>query len=126
MQVSDCSESRLVHYANREISYPYGFSYPYGLGGTEVDDAQLKHCFTKRFVLLLGSKDTDTGDKNLRKTPEANAQGPHRFARGKEYTRQSRTLAKQMDVKLKWRIQTVRNVGHSNSKMAPAAAKMIR
>lgn len=100
--------------------------YPYGLGNTEVDDAQLRRCFAKKFVLLLGSKDTDAKDKNLRKTPEANAQGPHRFARGKEYLRQSRTLAKQMKVKLKWRVQTVRNVGHSNSKMSPVAAKMIR
>jgi len=101
-------------------------SYPYGLGGTEVDEAQLKKCFSRKFVLLLGSADTNQKDKNLRKTPEANAQGPHRFARGKEFIRQSRTLAKQMDVKIKWRMQTVRNVGHSNSKMAPAAAKMVR
>jgi len=100
--------------------------YPYGLGNTEVDDKQLRISFSKKFVLLLGTKDTDTQDKNLRKTPEANAQGPHRFGRGKEYLRQSRILAKQMDLKLKWKLKTVRNVGHSNSKMAPAAAKMIR
>jgi len=100
--------------------------YPYGLEGVEVDETQIEKCFSRKFVLLLGSADTNQKDKNLRKTPEANAQGPHRFARGKEFIRQSRTLAKEMDVKMKWRMQTVRNVGHSNSKMAPAAAKMVR
>ncbi len=105
---------------NKEVAFPYG------LGGTEVDDAQLTEVFQKRFVLLLGSADTDPNHKYLKKTPEASKQGPHRVARGKEFIRQSRTLAKQMKVKIKWRMQTVPNIGHSNSKMTPAAAKMIR
>jgi len=68
--------------------------YPYGLGSTEVDEAQLRKCFSRKFVLLLGSEDTNQEDKNLRKTLEANAQGPHRFARGKEYIRQSIAIRK--------------------------------
>jgi len=100
--------------------------FPYGLGNTEINEVQLKKCFKKKFVLLLGAEDTDSNDKYLRKTPEANAQGPHRYARGKEFFRQSRSLAKEMQVKTLWKMQAVRKVGHSNSKMTVAAAKMVR
>ncbi len=101
-------------------------AYPYGLGGTEVDEAQLEKVLQRRLVLLLGSDDTDTESSSLKKTSEANAQGPHRFARGKEFIQQSHTQAKELGIQLKWKKKTVRGVGHSNKKMAPAAARMIR
>jgi pimeloyl-ACP methyl ester carboxylesterase len=104
----------------------FGLAYPYGLGGTEVSPTHLSKAFQRRFVLLLGKEDTSTNDENLRNTPEAMLQGPHRLARGKEYIKQSRMIAKESDVKIKWLMQVVPNAGHSNSKMSAAAAKMVR
>ncbi len=100
--------------------------YPYGLGNTKVDEVQIRQAFGRRFFLLLGTADTDPKHEHLRKTPEAMAQGPHRLARGKEFVRQSRTLAKQLKMQIKWRMKTVPNAAHSNSKMSAAAAKLIR
>lgn len=104
----------------------FSITYPYGLGGTEVEPLQLSKAFERRFVLLLGKEDTDADGENLRNTPEAMLQGAHRLARGKEYIKQSRIAAKESDVKLKWLMQVVPNVSHSNSKMSKAAAKLVR
>ncbi|NOY42383.1 MAG: hypothetical protein GXP26_11175 [Planctomycetes bacterium] len=103
-----------------------GIEYPYGLGGTAVDEQQLRQSLGRRFVLLLGTADTDPNHKSLRKTPEAMAQGPHRLARGKSFYKGSKLLAKKLDVKSRWRLQTVPGVKHSNSKMSVHAAKLIQ
>ncbi len=101
-------------------------AHPYGLKNTEANSDQLKEAFGQRFGLLLGEADTDPNHESLRKTPEAMQQGPHRLARGQEYFRQSRELAKELRTKFQWQIATVPGAGHSNSKMSSAAARFIR
>lgn len=75
-------------------------SYPYGLKDTPLAyDRNLLEDFVrlpKR--LLLGMADTDTDDKDLRKTPEANAQGPHRLARGEMYVKKHQALQESLDL----------------------------
>jgi hypothetical protein len=73
----------------------------------------------------LGQKDIDPNDENLTKTAEAELQGLHRLARGKEFTKQSRLAAKELDVKLKWLTKIVPNAAHSNSKITAAAVKLV-
>jgi poly(3-hydroxybutyrate) depolymerase len=100
--------------------------FPYGLRGTPVDQDALRQALSGRLVILLGSKDTDPNHKHLNRRPGSMAQGPHRLARGRAYFAAARSQAKSLDTDLRWRLQLVRGVGHSNSKMAKAAAKMIR
>ena len=47
-----------------------------------VDEAGLKAMLQRPLVVLLGTADTDPNHPELRRTPEAMVQGPHRFARG--------------------------------------------
>jgi len=58
------------------------FDYPYGLPQSGLDDTSLPEVFAKPLVILLGREDTDEREESLRKTREANKQGPNRLARG--------------------------------------------
>ena len=61
-------------------------AWPYGLGGTALgSDALRGYVSRPSFVILLGTEDIDTEQESLRKTEEAMRQGPHRFARGKQF-----------------------------------------
>ncbi|MGL4635067.1 MAG: hypothetical protein ACRCWF_03720 [Beijerinckiaceae bacterium] len=97
-------------------------AYPYGLKGAEVSNDALKRMAAKPVLVLLGDADVDTNDPNLRKSPEANLQGPHRFARGQNYFSKVQAMAGSMATPFNWTLKTVPGVAHSNSLMAPAAA----
>eukprot|EP00913_Durusdinium_trenchii_P031085 g29109.t1 len=100
-------------------------SYPYGLKDTPLAyDRNLLEDFVrlpKR--LLLGMADTDTDDKDLRKTPEANAQGPHRLARGEMYVKKHQALQESLDLSGESGMEVVfvEGAGHSNAQMSSVA-----
>jgi poly(3-hydroxybutyrate) depolymerase len=99
--------------------------FPYGLSEAPVDEVALTAALGKQVTVMLGTADTDPNDPNLRKTPEANAQGPHRFARGQQFFARGRQAATALGTPFGWRLVTVPDVGHSNGKMAKAAAQVI-
>lgn len=99
--------------------------FPYGTKGAPVSAEGLKAALAKPLTLLLGTADTDTAHPNLRTTPEANRQGPHRYARGLAFHDEGRALAAQWGAAYGWRVEPVPGVGHSNGLMAQAAATMI-
>lgn len=99
--------------------------FPYGLGGAPVPAGALAAALGKPLTVLLGTADTDTADPDLRTTPEANRQGPHRFARGQSFFSQGRAAAERAGVPFGWRMEFVPGVGHSNGRMAGAAARLI-
>ena len=100
-------------------------AFPYGLDGSTADTESLKTAFGKPMVLLLGREDTDPNHKHLNKAAEAEAQGPHRLARGHYFFDQAKASAQAMEVKLAWRLIEVPDVGHSSSRMSPPAAKLM-
>lgn len=100
-------------------------AFPYGLGDTPLDDGTLKAALGKPLLVLLGTADTDTKDPDLRTTPEANRQGPHRYARGLSFYAKGREAAATMDAAFGWTLERVLGVGHKNGLMAQAAAKQI-
>ena len=104
----------------------FGEAFPYGLQGSELDPLQLKHALQAEMVVLLGDRDTDETDPNLRRTPEAMAQGPHRFARGQTFFQAARERALENGVAFGWQQVTVPQAHHSNALMAPAAAAFVR
>jgi poly(3-hydroxybutyrate) depolymerase len=100
-------------------------AFPYGLGGTPVGEAALGPALGKPLTVLLGTADTDRADPNLRKTPEADAQGPHRFARGQAFFARGQQVAAVADIPFGWRLERVPGIAHSNAGMAKAAAALI-
>lgn len=99
--------------------------FPYGLSGAPVDERALSAALGQRVTVLLGTADTDRSDPNLRKTPEADAQGPHRFARGQRFFEQGQKAATLRGTPFAWKLVTVPDVSHSNGRMAEAAAPLI-
>jgi poly(3-hydroxybutyrate) depolymerase len=96
-------------------------AFPYGLKGTPVDAAALRHALGVPMTVLLGTKDTNAADRVLRKTPEAEAQGPHRFARGHFFFARGQAAAAAMKAPFGWTLATAPGVGHSDPGMAPFA-----
>ena len=97
-------------------------AYPYGLKGTPITGQPEQAIFRRRFSLLLGDMDI-IRDRYLRKTPQADAQGLTRLERGKKYFRAAAAVAENASATFNWQLITVAGVGHSNAKMAPAAAQ---
>ena len=81
--------------------------------------------FAKPVVILLGESDIQR-TSNLRMTPEADRQGLNRLARGKNFYAMAKAKANELGVPFNWRLITVPDVGHSGSKMAGGAIKLIR
>lgn len=99
--------------------------FPYGLADAPVNEGALAAALGKRVTVLLGTADTNRAAPDLRKTPEADAQGPHRFARGQRFFAKAKQAAEALDTPFGWTIRTVPDVGHSNRKMAKAAAPLL-
>ena len=76
-------------------------------------------------MVLLGDDDTIGDDPDLRKTPQADAQGLTLFERGKNFYQSAKQVAQQSSAPFKWQQVIVPGVGHSNAKMAPAAARVL-
>lgn len=102
-----------------------GTAFPYGLGATPIGAEGLKAALSKPLTVLLGTVDTDRTDPDLRKTPEADAQGPHRYARGQAFFARGEAAAAAAGVPFGWRIERVPGIAHSTAGMAEAAAALI-
>ncbi|MEJ2275996.1 MAG: hypothetical protein P8Y01_15760 [Woeseiaceae bacterium] len=103
----------------------FGVEYPYGLDGSGLDESVLPGYFARDLVILLGDADTQRDDDDLRKTPEAELQGRHRYDRGHTFHRVGRARAAAIDARFNWRLVEVPGAGHSNADMTPAAASLV-
>ena len=89
--------------------------YFYGLKKTHVTKASLRKSLAVKLTILLGDKDNDPNHRYLPKSAGANAQGAHRFARGKYFFNTARNVAMKMKTRFNWDKQVVPGVGHSSS-----------
>jgi acetyl esterase/lipase len=103
----------------------FGVRFPYGLAESGLSEDVLAGYFSRDLVVLLGGADTLREDDDLRKTPEAELQGRHRFDRGHTFYRVARAKAEALGVDFNWRLQEVPGAGHSNAAMTPAAALLV-
>ena len=101
-------------------------AYPFSRTGTpdEAKDAR-RTIFAQPLTVLLGEADTDPKDPDLYHSPEADKQGMTRFERGKYFYAAAKRAAERDNLPLRWRLTTVPGVGHSNERMAPAAAQAL-
>lgn len=102
----------------------FAVAFPYGLGNSPATESSLRRSLGRDFVLLLGDRDT-SNDPNLRRTPEALAQGRHRFERGHSYVNEARVRAAELKTPLRWDMQVVPGAAHQNSAMSRAAAAVL-
>jgi poly(3-hydroxybutyrate) depolymerase len=100
-------------------------AWPYGLGGLPAAEVDLAAAFARDAVVLLGEADTDPNHKALRHSPEADAQGLHRFARGHHFFRGCQARAEAIGVPFNWRLAYVPGADHQNVLMAPEAARIL-
>jgi hypothetical protein len=115
-------------------AYPYAWPYTlasapdYDPSTAPVDAfpaASIDTALGKRLVVLLGQQDTLV-TSSLRTTPEANAQGPHRLARGQFYYQTAAAEAALRETPFAWGLEIVPGIGHSGQLMAPHAAEWLR
>jgi predicted esterase len=100
--------------------------YPYGLGNAPVTRESLAKSLGRDVVIMLGELDRDSNHPQLRRTPQAMAQGANRHERGEAFFKEARGRAAELGVPFGWHIQGVPGAGHENSKMSrPAAAALM-
>jgi pimeloyl-ACP methyl ester carboxylesterase len=103
----------------------FEIGFPYGLQNSQVSEAAVRHFLELQLTVLLGDRDTDASQDNLRNTPEAKAQGPHRLARGWHFFNAAREAAQRLGTPFNWRLATVPGAHHDNALMAPEAVRYL-
>jgi hypothetical protein len=99
--------------------------YPYGIGqsasqiGTDV-----AAYYQKNLIILLGTADT-LRTESFNQSKKAEAQGHTRLERGKNFFEYCKSNAANRGIPFHWENVFVEGVGHSDSKMAPYAAKLL-
>ncbi|GLK52520.1 hypothetical protein [Maricaulis virginensis] len=101
------------------VEWPYGFA---GAPRTPLDPGVIA---ALPVTLLLGEADNDPNASNLRQTPEARAQGAHRFERGLNTAALVDRLAADAGLEHGWAVATVPGIAHDNTRMAPAAVRHL-
>ena len=99
--------------------------FPYGLANSPVTEATLKKSLVRNVTVLLGSRDIDPNHPQLRKTPEAMAQGRVRLERGQHFFRQADARCALLQCRFGWKQQIVPGATHSNRQMASAVAAVL-
>jgi len=103
----------------------FDVAFPYGLKNTQLSEADVIAACKVDLTVQLGEKDNDPNDSSLRKTPEAMAQGAHRFDRGLYFYNNSKSMAGNEKYQFNWLLRKVPNVAHDQAAMAKNAADIF-
>ncbi len=101
-----------------------GSAFPYGLAGSPGGVGETSY-FEHRLSVQAGSEDDDPDSASLRRTKEANAQGPHRLARAQHFVTEGRTFAQQASEPYAWSFTVVEGVGHDHVQMGERASEWL-
>jgi dienelactone hydrolase len=99
------------------------WKFGYGFGGLPAeigDEAALRRYLAAPLTLYLGTGDILTDSRNLDKSPEALAQGPHRYARGLACFEFAQKLAAERGWAFNWRKVETPGIGHDGGGMFAA------
>jgi len=99
--------------------------WPFGVSGAPGGPFDFARAFAAPLIVLLGDADTDPNHPSLPHQPEADAQGPHRFARGQKFYNDARLAAATANAKFAWSCVIAPSVAHDNGRMAGFAARLI-
>lgn len=100
--------------------------FPYGIEGVPLPLGQIDKAFRRKLVLFLGELDNAQETRgNLRETPEANAQGEHRLARGRHFHALAGSESARLGLRSNWALEIVPGVGHDYRRMGEEAADYL-
>ena len=99
--------------------------FPYGMANTLEGDTKFPQSFSKKLIIILGEDDDNENHRGLRTTAEAMVQGLHRLARGHNFYRRSKAVARKLGLPFKWQLKVIPDVGHSGWGMADPAADVL-
>jgi hypothetical protein len=99
--------------------------YPTGMGGIDLDERDLQRFLTRRLIILIGENDCDPHAHDLPRGEIAEAQGPHRLARGQWYLGHCTDLAARLGVALGWRHEVVPGAGHVSQEIYDRASDIL-
>jgi hypothetical protein len=100
-------------------------AFPYGLGGTGVDEAALADLLGFGLTVMAGTADTDTTGEHFPRDEAAMRQGDTRYARAHAYIAAARGCAERLGCRCGWSIVDVPGVGHDGERMSAAAAPVL-
>ena len=104
----------------------YNTNYPNGIKNTDTKKSNLRKSFKKKLTIFLGELDNaDEKGGLILRSKTVDIQGTHRLARGTYFYRHSLQTAKELNYKYNWKLKVIPGVGHSQRKMAKAAAKYL-
>ena len=99
--------------------------YPYGLAGTHLDETALRKAFSKKLIILLGTKDSDPNAKYLRKSNNSMEQGDNRLDRGIYFFNHAKAQSLNISNNFNWQLEYAQGVGHSNKNMSLFAINFL-
>ncbi len=99
--------------------------FPYGLGGTGLDEAALAEVLRFRLTVMAGTADIETEGEHFPHEPAAMRQGGTRYARAHRYIETARAQARRRGLHCGWTIVDVAGVGHDGERMSQAAAPLL-
>lgn len=99
--------------------------WPFGVETAPGGKFNFARAFSAPMILLLADADNDPQHRSLPHQPEADAQGPHRLARGQNFYGEARKTAQREKLPFAWSCVIAPGVAHENGKMADFAARLI-
>jgi len=99
--------------------------FPYSLVNAKAGEAELRQALARRFVLMVGEKDSDPDADNLNKSAGAMKQGAMRVERGENFFKAATAAAGDLGVKLGWQLVEVPDTAHDGEGMSRAAAEFL-
>ncbi len=102
-----------------------GIDYPTGMGGIGLAERDLRRFLTRRLVIALGEHDCDPNAHDLPRGEAADAQGPHRLARGRWYIGHCADLATRLGVTLGWQHEIIPGAGHVSQEVYDRASDIL-
>jgi len=99
--------------------------WPWGLGATEMADADLPTLLAFPLIVMAGTNDTKTTGRFFPKGPNSLRQGATRYERAHGYVRAGKAAAEALGVHCAWSVIDVPGVGHDGRGMTDAAAPLI-
>jgi len=99
--------------------------FPYGLGGTGLDEDALAALLRFRLTVMAGTADIETEGEHFPHEEAAMRQGGTRYARAHRYIETARAQAQRLGLHCGWTIVDVAGVGHDGERMSHAAAPIL-
>lgn len=100
-------------------------AYPFGLSGAPLPQDALRRWLKSPLIVMLADRDTGPRNNEISNSDQARQQGPSVFARGLGFFQAALIAADAQGIDLRWKLDIVPDVGHSNTNMASYAARYL-